>query len=211
MDLTLFKRPNRSDEEIIEHKAIKLAADVARKLEGISELKIPKYFGSTYFDHARHRELEINIRTDLGWGDPLAFSLMRHHANEAVISLKSFAENWTINTQKGGPGGWNNLAKRVNLFIDSLRSRIDPALYVAEAEFDPHRIFRSEYEKIEKLFISEVSLIAAKNNNHRLGASKYRRSKIRDAERAELQKTINNLLESVSIWKQTLCKISFEV
>jgi|LauGreSuBDMM15SN_2_FD.fasta_scaffold16140_4 hypothetical protein len=211
MNLCSFFRPNRTSNEIDQHKAERLAEAVARKLQDLSAPVVPNFYGSTTSEHARHRELEITIRTDLGWGDPLAYSLMRHHAKEAVVSIKSFARNWTINTHKGGVGGWNNLPKHVNLMVDSLRARIDPAIFVAEAEFDPRQIFRTEYYQIESLYKCQVDLIGSKNQTRRIGASKYKRTKIRQEERVELQVVIDSFAEAIDEWQVNLCNVSYLV
>ena len=208
MKLNDFKRPIRTPEEIQAHKDLKLAKWVARKLEGLSEPTVPAYTGLTDADHARHRELEITIRTDLGWRDPLADRLMRHHAQEAVRTIQGYARMWGMNTEKGGPGGWNNLPKHTRLMIDSLRPRIDPVLYVAEAEFDPELIARGEYQQIESKYKNLIVAIEQRNQSLRSGASKYKRSKIRQVERAEIQVVLDSMSIDLGQWKDDLFNVS---
>lgn len=208
MNLNDFKRPVRTIEQIQEHQAIKLAELVARKLEGLSEPSVPSFTGVTYSDHARHREFEIKLKTDLGWGDPLAERLMRHHANEAARTMKAYAEAWQLNTAKGGVGGWNNLPKQTRSMIGSLRARIDPVLYVAEAEFDPKHIARSEYQKIESKYKNLVDAVEQKNQALRMGASKHIRSKIRQAERAEIQEVLDSMARDLGQWRDELFSVS---
>jgi hypothetical protein len=208
MNLNEFKRPVRTSEEIQEHKAVKLAELVARKLEGLGEPSVPPYTGVTYSDLARHREFEIKLKTDLGWGDPSADRLMRHHANEAVGTLQAYAEAWQPNTKKGGVGGWNNLPKHTRSMIDSLRARIDPVLYVAEAEFDPEHIARIEYSHIETRYKNKIAAIEQRNKALRIGASKYTRSNIRQAERAEIQEVLDSMARDLSQWRDVLFDVS---
>ena len=208
MKLNDFKRPIRTPEEIQAHKDLKLAEWVARKLEGLSEPTVPVYTGLTDADHARHRELEITIRTDLGWRDPLADRLMRHHAQEAVRTIQGYARMWGMNTEKGGPGGWNNLPKHTRLMIDSLRPRIDPVLYVAEAEFDPELIARGEYQQIESKYENLIVAIEQRNQSLRSGASKYKRSKIRQVERAEIQEALDSMARDLGQWRDELFDVS---
>jgi hypothetical protein len=208
MNLNDFKRPTRTPEEIQEHKDLKLAEWVARKLEGLSEPTVPAYTGLTDADQARHRELEITIITDLGWRDPLADKLMRHHAREAVRTIQGYARAWEMNTEKGGPGGWNNLPKHTHMMIDSLRSRVDPVLYVAEAEFDHKRIIRSEYQKIESKYKNAVDAIELKNQKIRVFATSYTRSKIRQRERNEIQEVLDSMAVDIKNWQEDLCSVS---
>ena len=208
MNLNDFKRPVRTIEEIQEHKAIKLAELVARKLEGLNEPNIPFFTGVTSSDLARHREFAIKLRTDLGWGDPQADWLMRHHANEAVVTIQGCAQAWQMNTEKGGVGGWNNLPKKIRELINSLHERIDPVLYVAEAEFDPKHIARSEYQKIESRYMNSVDAIEQRNKALRTGASKHKRSKIRQAERAEIQQVLDSMVRDLGQWRDELFDVS---
>ena len=208
MNIYDFQRPIRTPEEIQEHKDMKLAEWVARKLEGLCDPTVPAYTGLTDADLARHRELVIAIRTDLGWHDPLADRLMRHHAQEAVRTIQGYARAWEMNTEKGGPGGWNNLPKHTRLMIDSLRPRIDPVLYVAEAEFDQKRIIRSEYQQIESKYKNAVDEIELKNQKIRVGATSYTRSKIRQRERNEIQEVLDSMAVDIKNWQEDLCSVS---
>lgn len=208
MNLEDFNRPVRTIQEIQEHKALKLAELVARKLQGQCEPRLPPYTGKTYSDHARYREFEINLKTDLGWSDPLADKLMRHHANEAVRTIQGYARAWVMNTEKGGVGGWNNLPKHSRLMIDSLRSRIDPVLYVMEAELDPKHIARAEYQLIESKYKSLVDAIEERGKLLRVGASKHNRSKIRQVERAEIQEILDSMAKDLGHWRDELFDVS---
>lgn len=208
MNLNDFKRPIRTIEEIQEHKAIKLAELVALKLEGLSEPIVPPYEGTTHSDHARHREYEIKLKTDVGWGDPAADRLMRHHANEAVRTFEGYAQAWKMNTEKGGVGGWNKLPIRARSMIDSLVTRIDPALYVAEAEFDPKHIARNEYSQIESRYKNSIDAIEQRNEALRTGANKHKRLKIRQAERAEIQEVLDSMARDLGQWRDELFDVS---
>jgi hypothetical protein len=208
MNLNDFKRPIRTIEEIQEHKAIKLAELVALKLEGLSEPIVPPYVGKTHSDHARHREYEIKLKTDVGWGDPAADRLMRHHANEAVRTFEGYVQAWKMNTEKGGVGGWNKLPIRARSMIDSLIPRIYPVLYVAEAEFDPKHIARIEYSRIESRYKNWIDAIEQRNNALRTGASKHKRSKIRQAERAEIQEVLDSMARDLGQWRDVIFDVS---
>lgn len=208
MNLKNFNRPVRTIEEIREHKALKLAEWVARKLQGHTEPTVPAYTGLTDADLARHRELEITIRTDLGWRDPLADKLMRHHAREAVRTIQGYARAWKINTEKGGPGGWNNLPKHAHMMIDSLRSRVDPVIHVAESEFDQRQIIRFEYQRIESKYKSAVDAIELKNQKIRIGATSCMRSTIRQRERKEIQELLDSMATDIKNWQEDLCSVS---
>jgi hypothetical protein len=113
-----------------------------------------------------------------------------------------------MNTEKGGPGGWNNLPKHTRLMIDSLRPRIDPVLYVAEAEFDQKRIIRSEYQQIESKYKNAVDEIELKNQKIRIGATSYTRSKIRQRERNEIQEVLDSMAVDIKNWQEDLCSVS---
>lgn len=201
---SLFHPPYRTDEEIAEHKALRTAEAVVRKLEGLPEPKVPPYQGKTPLDHARHRELEIDITTDLGYGDPKAIRLMKHHASEAVSTAAAHARQWEMNTEHGGSGGINNLFKHVTKMIEGLRSRANPVLKVAEAEFDPSHILRGRYNQIESVHLDQVQSLKRVYDQMRDGAGKYARSKIRPLERKELQDVLNSMAKAVCKWDAEL-------
>ena len=198
---SLFHPPIRTAEEIAEHKAQRMAAVVARKLQGIPEPKLPPYLGKTPQEHAKYRELEIDIKTDLGYGDPEAFRLMKHHAREAASTAVAQAHQWEMSTVRGGVGGWNNLPKHATDMIKGLRSRIDPVLKVAEAEFDPSHVLRRKYDEIEAAHLDQVQKIQRKYDQMRDGAGNYARLKIRQQERNEIQKTLSSRASSVRDWE----------
>lgn len=196
-----FRRPIRTVEEIAEHNAQRLAAAVARKLQDIPEPKLPPYYGKTTQAHAKYRELEIDIKTDVGYGDPEAVRLMRHHARQASSTAEAQYCQWEMSTERGGPGGWNNLPKQATKMIMGLRSRIDPVLKVAEAEFDAGHVLRGKYDEIESSNLEQVQNIQRKYDQMRNGAGKYARSKIRQQERNEIQKTLLSRASSVRGWE----------
>lgn len=199
-----FHPPIRTAEEIAEHKAQRIAEAVARKLEGRPEPKMPSYQGSTPRSLAKHREMEIELTTDLGWGDPKAIVDMKHHAREARLTAESHACHWEMNTKRGGRGGWNNLSKHAIDMIAGLRSRIDPAIKVAEAEFDPDFILRDIYEAIESTHLDQVRGIKKKYDQMREGAGKYARSKIRKHEQADIQGVLNSSASAIRHWEAKL-------
>ena len=92
--------------------------------------------------------------------------------------------------------------------IDSLRSRVDPVLYVAEAEFDHKRIIRSEYQKIESKYKNAVDAIELKNQKIRVFATSYTRSKIRQRERNEIQEVLDSMAVDIKNWQEDLCSVS---
>lgn len=196
-----FHSPIRTAAEIAEHKAQRIASTVARKLQGIPEPKLPPYVGKTPQAHAKYRELEIDIKTDVGYGDPEAVRLMRHHAREAASTAEAQDRQWEMSTERGGPGGWNNLPKQATKMIKGLRSRIDPVLKVAEAEFDPSHVLRRKYDEIEAVHLDRVQNIKRKYDQMRNGAGKYARSKIRQQERTEIQETLSSRASSVRNWE----------
>lgn len=207
----IFSRPDRTASEITDHYALRCAENVARKLEGTPEPRVPAYTGHTSADLARHRELEIDITTDLGWGDPEAIRLMKHHAQEAARTAEAYASDWGLITFKGGVGGCNNLPKRAFEMIDSLRARVYPATYVASAEFDPSRMLQAKYRELELKHQDLVRVIELKNKELRSRASQYARARIRKNEREELQDVLDSLAENVRSWQVQLKKASKEV
>lgn len=196
-----FPPPIRTAEEIAEHKAQRTASTVARKLQGIPEPKLPPYVGKTPQAHAKYRELEIDIKTDLGYGDPEAFRLMRHHAREATSTAEAQDRQWEMSTERGGVGGWNNLPKHATDMIKGLRSSIDPVLKVAEAEFDASHVLRKKYDEIESAHLEQVQNTQRKYDQMRDGAGKYARSKIRQQERIDLKETLSSRASSVRNWE----------
>jgi hypothetical protein len=196
-----FHPPIRSIEEIVEHNAQRFAAAVARKLQGIPEPKLPPYSGKTPQAHAKYRELEVDIKTDVGYGDTEAFRLMKHHAYEATSTAEAQDRQWEMSTKLGGVGGWNNLPKHAIDMIKGLRSRIDPVLKVAEAEFDATQVLRRKYDEIESTHLEQVKNIQRKYDQMRDGAGKYARSKIRQWERTEIQETLSSRASSVRDWE----------
>lgn len=196
-----FHPPIRTVEEIAEHNAQRMAAVVARKLQGIPEPKLPRYLGKTPQEHAKYRELEIDIKTDLGYGDPEAFRLMKHHAREARLTAEAQACQWEMSAQLSGSGGWNNLPKQAAKMIKGLRSRIDPVLKVAEAEFDASHVLRGQYDEIESAHLDQVQNIQRKYDQMRDGAGNYARLKIRQQEGNEIQKTLSSRASSVRDWE----------
>jgi hypothetical protein len=199
-----FHPPIRTAEEIAEHKAQRTASTVARKLQGIPESKLPAYVGKTSQAHAKYRELEIDIRTDVGYGDHKAVRLMKHHAREAASTAEAQAHQWEMSTVRGGAGGWNNLPKHATDMIKGLRSRIDPVLKVAEAEFDPGHVLRTKYDVIEAVHLDRVQNIKRKYDQMRNGSGKYARSKIRQQESTEIQETLSSRASSVRDWELEL-------
>lgn len=196
-----FHSPYRTFEEIAEHKAQRTATAVARKLQGMPEPKLPPYVGKTPQEHAKYRELEIDIKTDVGFGDPEAARLMRHHARQATLTAEAQETQWGLNTERGGSGGWNNLPKQATKMIKGLRSRIDPILKVAEAEFDASQVLREKYDEIESVHLDQVQNIKRKYDHMRDGAGKYARSKIRQHERIAIQETLTSRASSVRDWE----------
>lgn len=192
-----FHPPYRTDDEIAEHNAQRIAAAVARKLQGIPEPKLPPYLGKTSQELAKYRELEIDIKTDVVYGDPEAFRLMKHHAREAKSTAEAQACQWEMSAQRSGSRGWNNLTKQAAKMIRGLRSRIDPVLKVAEAEFDASHVLRRKYDEIEAAQLDRLQSIKQKYDQMRDGAGKYARSKIGQQERTEIQETLSSRATSV--------------
>jgi vacuolar-type H+-ATPase subunit H len=85
--------------------------------------------------------------------------------------------------------------------IKGLRSRIDPVLKVAEAEFDAGHVLRGKYDEIESAHLEQVQNIQRKYDQMRDGSGKYGRSKIRQQERNEIQKTLSSRASSVRDWE----------
>ena len=195
-----FRRPLHSAEEVAEHKALRLAEDVARKLEGLPEPRSPKLNDTTNKGIADNRIQEIDLTTDLGWGDPKAIWLSNHHVHNAVAAIDSHADNWSINTMRGGPGGWNNLTEPAAKMIKGLRTRIDPAIHVANAEFDPQGELGRMYDHIEALHLDKIDSIRKRGDEIRKGASKAARSKIRQGEIKELQGVIDSMASATHTW-----------
>jgi hypothetical protein len=94
------------------------------------------------------------------------------------------------------------------MMIDSLRSRVDPVLYVAEAEFDPRQVIRSEYQQIESKYKNAVDTIELKNQKTRIGATSYTRSKIRQRERNEIQELLDSMAVDIKNWQEDLGNVS---
>ena len=206
-----FRSPNHSPEESAEHKALRTAEAVARKLEGLPDPKPPPYVGKTSSALARHRIEEIDMTTDLGWGDPKAERLMKHHAREAVSTAANWARNWMHNTDKGGPGGVNNLPKYARTLIDGLKSRLAPALHVAEAEFDPDHHLRQKLTEITSDHLRQIDVIEEKYQPRHAAANSYGRKKLRDAQRVELGDVLTSHAESIEEWEKELLEGSREV
>lgn len=199
-----FHPPYRTDEEIAEHKALRTAEAVARKLEGLPEPKVPPYQGKTPQALTKHRELEIELTTDPSWGTPKALRDLKLHAREATSTAKAHARQWDISTERGGPGGWNNLPLRVEKMIKVLRTRINPVLKIEEAEFDKEQKLRRKYDEIESAHLNQVQSIKRKNDQMRDGAGQYARSKIRQLERKELQDVLDSMATAVREWESEL-------
>ena len=140
----------------------------------------------------------------LGWGDPAAIKKMKHHAKEAVATIESNASWWDRNTEKGGPGGKNNLPKYASETIEGLRSRINPVLKVAEAEFDPDGVLRSSYDAIESEHLGQVEAIRRNYAPMRKMATPSARKKIRDLERKELHDVLDSMAAEVREWSSDL-------
>jgi hypothetical protein len=207
----IFSRPVRTPSEILGHNELRCAQNVARKLEGTPKPRVPTFNGRTSADLARHRELEIDITTDLGWGDADAIRLMNHHAQEAARTAEAYSRDWCLITFKGGVGGCNNLTKRAFQMIDSLRARVDPANYVASAEFDPRRVLQAKYFQSELKHQDLVRAVELKNKELRKQASQYVRARIRKNEREELQCVLDSFASDVRTWQVQLNKASKEV
>lgn len=208
---SLFRRNYHTDDEIARHKAERNAAKVARILEELPEPRAPELINTTTAAITRHRIQEIDITTDLGWGDPEAIRLMKHHAQEAARTAEAYASDWGLITFKGGVSGCNNLPKRAFEMIDSLRARVDPATYVASAEFDPSCVLQVNYQELELKHQDLVRVIELKNKELRSRASQNARARIRKNEREELQYVLDSLAADVRFWQVQLNKASKEV
>jgi len=203
-----FHRPLRTEEEITEHKAHRVSEAVARILDGVSDPRMPYVQGHTDRSLIAHRELEIRTMTDHGWGDIKAILIMKHHAHEAVATAEAFASSWSFNTERGGPGGWNNLHIHVCRMIRTLRTRVDPALCVAEAEFDPEQILRRIYLEVEYSHLKKAETIKCKFDKLRSGATSHGRAKIRAQERRDFQCLLESMFNAVGTWENELINAS---
>jgi hypothetical protein len=186
-----FQRPIRTQEEIVAHESHRITEAVIRKLENIPEPSVPPYVGHTTASLARHYTTVIKIKNDLGWGSSKALNDMKHHARQATITAKGFADTWKFNTAKGGVGGWNNLSSHAAKMIKGLRTRVYPSLAVSDAEFDPQKLLRKRHFEIE--------------NAHACSAS---RKKIREMERRELQIVLNSMAKAIGEWEMELLNAS---
>lgn len=197
---TPFRRPNRSAEEIAVHKEKRLVEKVVRNLEGMPEPQAPKIIDNSNKGIADNRIREINLTTDVGWGDSNAVRLSQHHVRNAVSVINSYAYNWSFNTMRGGPGGWNDLGEAVTRMIKSLNTRIDPATHVAKAEFDPTGELARRYEHIEASHLDKIGYIKRQFDKLLDAARKESRSRIRQIEIKELQVVIDSMAYPNEKW-----------
>lgn len=206
-----FARPARSPQEVAEHNDQRLAQAVARRLEGIPDAKSSPFPGGSSKALGKHRIQEIKKLTDVGWGSYEAISRMKDHANEAVSTIAGIARAWNLNTQKGGVGGWNNLTAQACKSIGNLRSRVDPTIFVAKAEFDPQGVLGSDYAAIEAKYLGQVAKIQACNAPLRKHATSAARSRLRQQEIGELQDVLDSFAEDVRLWRDAVHAASKEV
>jgi hypothetical protein len=138
---------------------------------------------------------------DVGWGDTTAIRLSQHHVRNAVSAINSYAHNWSFNTLRGGPGGWNDLGEAVTKMIKSLRTRTDPATHVAKAEFDPEGALGRTYDQIEVSHLDKIASIKQKCDQMREASSRGSRSRIRQLEINELQSVLDSMARSTEKWE----------
>lgn len=202
-----------SPEDICEHRAKRLEEEIKRKLNGISCPQIPKLTGNSIAEISSYRIQEINLMTDIGWGDPQSINFATHHIRNAISIAEAFAQSWRFNTLRGGPGGWNDLAKSSSKMILDLRARIDPALHVAKIEFDPTGYLGRYYDELEVSHLDQIASINLHYGKMRLGAKKASRSRIRDQEILALQRVLDSLVSAIRQWennfKLAFCEVGF--
>lgn len=203
-----FQRPVRTQEEIVAHESHRLTEAVIRKLENIPEPSVPPYVGHTTASLARHYTTVIKIKNDLGWGSSKALNDMKHHARQATITAKGFADTWKFNTAKGGVGGWNNLSSHAAKMIKGLRTRVYPSLAVSDAEFDPQKLLRKRHFEIENSHLTKVIAISSTYKRLRTHACSASRKKIREMERRELQIVLNSMAKAIGEWEMELLNAS---
>lgn len=196
-----FCRPIRSVEEVAMHKEQRLLEEVVRKLEGMPEPQAPKLINTSNKRIADNRIQEIDLTTDVGWGDTKAIRLSQHHVRNAVSAINTYAYNWSFNTLRGGPGGWSNLGEAAAKMIKSLRTRIDPANHVAKAEFDPEGALGRSYDQIEASHLDKIESIKKQCDQMREASKRGSRSIIRQLEIKELQSVINSMACSTEKWE----------
>ena len=206
-----FRRPDRSAEEVAVHKEQRLVEKVVRKLEGMPEPRPLKLTDTSNKGIANYRIQEVVLTTDLGWGDPNAIRLSEHHVRNAVTVIDSHAHNWRSNTIRGGPGGWNDLAEPAAKMIKALRTRIDPAIHVAKAEFDPEGDLGRNYDHIEASHLDKIASIKKRCDHMREGASKGAKSRIRQGEIKELQGVIDSMASATRNWANNFNEACREV
>jgi hypothetical protein len=84
--------------------------------------------------------------------------------------------------------------------IEGLRDRIDPALKVAEAEFDPEGLLRRAYDEIEAAHLGRAEAIKIENDQLRRGAGSYKRTQIRQEEIKDLQDVLDSMAAALREW-----------
>jgi len=190
----------RTPHEVELHKAQRQAQKVARKLMGLPEPTISPYVPTSSNSLTQHRMKEIEVKTDLGWGDPEAIRLMKHHVANAVARAENHADKWDLLTSRGGPGGLNNLTKRAIQMIEGLLDRIEPSLTVAEAEFDSRGLLRKRYGELVANHIKQLEEIRHEHQELRVHASKHHRPKIRAHEIMSIQKVLDSMASKLRTW-----------
>lgn len=199
-----FKRPSRTPKEVQDRKERLLAEGVARKLEGVTLPPTAPYMGNTAKAYAKHLVKEIHSKTELGWGEPEAIRLLKHHAKKAADVIEAGRWQWDLSTARGGPGGWNNLPLRAETQITNLRTWITPTLEIAEPEFDPSKALRARYDDLEAKHVDQARAVANKYSRLRGAANSHIRKKLRDAEREELQEVLDGMATAVRLWEKDL-------
>lgn len=200
-----FLRPTHTAAERDEHELKKNASRIALILQGHPTVQVNNFFtGKTSSDLIKHRISEVNAKADLGWGEFEAIRLMKHYATKATSLSDGYACQWAHTADFANANGKNDLAARVIKQIQKLQECSEPALHIAEAEFDPRRVLRKKFKSIRNDHICRVRAIKQQYAPILKNAVGAERVVLHEKLKKEMQAILNSMAKETSLWSDSV-------